>query len=407
METFNTASKSLVKDINMSVILRIVRDRGPISRAEIAKLTGLNPATVSSNVGNLMELGVVREVGIGASSGGRKPMLIELNPGGYYVIGVDMGTSDVSTGITDLEGRIQCKRTLPFGALSAPEDILGTIKQSIRAAIGDSGIPRDKLLGIGMGIHGLVDSDRGVSLFAPAFQWENVPIAEPFAAEFGLPVVIDNDVRAMALGEKWFGQAANASNFVFLNIGTSIGSGIYVNGELLKGAHFGAGEIGHIQMAEGGERCFCGKHGCLSTLAAGPAIEKRARRALESGEASALREWAAGDFSRITGEMIHQAALQGDPFSRRLLDETGRLLGGALSLVINLLNPEVIVIGGGVANGGDFIFNGIKEAVRRQAMKNNIEKIYIGPTGLGDDCGIIGAATLLLRNLFSNPYQYK
>lgn len=407
MEIFHTASKSLVKDINMSVILRIVRDRGPISRAEIAKLTGLNPATVSSNVGNLMERGVVRELGIGASSGGRKPMLIELNPEAYYVIGVDMGTSDVSTGITDLDGRIQCKRTLPFGGMSRPQDILAIMKRSIRETIDASGISHDKLLGIGIGVHGLVDPDMGVSLFAPAFQWENLQIAEPFAAEFDLPVLIDNDVRAMALGEKWFGQAMRVSNFFFLNIGTGVGSGIYVNGELLKGAHFGAGEIGHIQVVEGGERCFCGKCGCLSTLASGPAIEKRAKQAIEAGESTLLSEMCGNEPAMITGEMIHQAAVQGDPFSCKLLDETGRWIGGALSLVVNLLNPEMVVVGGGVSNGGDYIFQGMKEVVNERAMKNNVQKVLIQPTGLGDDCGIIGAATLILRNLFSNPYQYK
>lgn len=406
MDKFSTANKSLIKDINTSTILQMVRTKGPISRAEISKLTGLNPATVSSNVGSLMETGLVRETGIGASSGGRKPMLIELNPGAYYVIGVDMGTTDVSTGITDLEGRIQCKVTLPFRDLKEPKDILAVIGQSIRDVLQTSGLSSERMIGIGMGIHGLVDPDNGISLFAPAFQWENVPIAEPFSEEFGLPVSIDNDVRAMALGEKWFGKAADVGNFVFLNIGTGIGSGIYVNGELIQGAHFGAGEIGHIRTVEQGERCFCGKTGCLSTLVSGPAIERRARAAAEAGESPVLLELAASEPARITGELIHHAALQGDPFSLRLLDETGRLIGGALSVIINLLNPEMVLIGGGVANGGPYIFDGMKAEVERQAMQNNIRKIYIGPAGLGDDCGIIGAATLILRSVFRNPNQY-
>jgi glucokinase-like ROK family protein len=406
MDKFSVANKSLIKDINTSTILQIVRTKGPISRAEISKLTGLNPATISSNVGSLIEAGLVRETGIGASSGGRKPMMIELNPGAYYVIGVDMGTTDVSTGITDLEGRIQCKITLPFHDLKEPGEILAIISQSIREVLQASDLSSDQMIGIGMGIHGLVDPEKGISLFAPAFQWKDVPVSEPFSEEFGLPVSIDNDVRAMALGEKWFGKAADVGNFVFLNIGTGIGSGIYVNGELIQGAHFGAGEIGHVRVEEPGERCFCGKHGCLSTLAAGPAIERRARLAAEAGESPMLLDLVKGDLSRITGEIIHQAALRGDPYALRLLDATGRHIGGALSIIINLLNPEMVLIGGGVANGGPFIFDGLKAEVEQQAMHNNIEKIYIGPAGLGDDCGIIGAATLILRSVFRNPNQY-
>lgn len=407
METFNTANKSLIKDMNTSTILQIVRTKGPISRAEISKLTGLNPATVSSNTAGLMELGLVRETGIGVSSGGRKPLLLELNPEAYYVVGVDMGTTDVAVGITDLEGHIHYKSTLPFGNATNPEEIMAIIGQAIRIVLDEAGIAHERMLGIGMGIHGLVDPDRGISLFAPAFQWKNVDVAELFSEQFGLPVSIDNDARVMALGEKWFGKAKAVSNFVFLNIGTGIGSGIYVNGELLKGAHYGAGEIGHIRIGSHQEKpCFCGKTDCLSTVASGPALEGIARTAAARGEAPKLAELSGGEPDAITGELIHQAAIQGDAYSTGLLDQAGRSIGDALSLVINLLNPEMVLIGGGVANGGDFIFQGIKEEIANRAMQHNIEQIYVGPAGLGDDCGIIGAATLILRSVFSNPNQY-
>lgn len=407
MEKYTTANKSLIKDMNTSTILGLVRTRGPISRAEISKLTGLNPATVSSNTANLMEIGLVRETGIGASSGGRKPLLIEINPDSYFVIGVDMGTTDVATGIASLEGRILHKVTLPFGDCTEPEQILDIIAQSIRQVLAASGLTAEQLLGIGMGIHGLVDPDKGISLFAPAFQWEDIPVADYFVEQFGLPVSIDNDARAMALGEKWFGQATQVSNLVFLNIGTGIGSGIYVNGELIRGAHFGAGEIGHIRIATHQEvPCFCGKSDCLSTAASGPAIERIAQTAAARGEAAQLLELAGGEISAITGEVIHQAALAGDAFSIGLLDSAGRHIGDALSMMINLLNPEMVLVGGGVANGGEFIFNGMREEIAGRAMQHNIEHIHIGPAGLGDDCGMIGAATLILRSVFSNPNQY-
>lgn len=416
MKLFHTANKSLIKDMNTSTILQIVRTKGPISRAEISKLTGLNPATVSSNTANLMELGLVRETGVGASSGGRKPLMIELNPETYYVIGVDMGTTDVATGITDLEGRIKTRVTLPFGEHTNPEAVLGIIKDSVRLVIEGSGLDPGQFLGVGMGIHGLVDPEKGISLFAPAFAWENVSIAQEFSEEFNLPVFIDNDARAMALGEKWFGRASQVSNFVFLNIGTGIGSGIYVNGELLQGAHHGAGEIGHIRVVEPMAtaspskghtnppiRCFCGKAGCLSTVASGPSIERLARIAVDEGRSARLLELAGGDAEAITGELIHQAAVEGDPLAVQLLDTAGRHIGDALSLVVNLLDPEMVLVGGGVANGGPFLFEGMKEELAKRAMRQNIEHTYVGPAALGDDCGIVGAATLILRSVFSNP----
>ncbi len=407
MGKVHTANKSLIKDINTSTILQIVRERGPVSRADISKITGLNPATVSSNILNLIELGVVKEVGIGESSGGRKPTLLELNAGAFYVIGVDMGTTQVNTAVADMEGRIRHKTAMPFLGAFTPDEVLGVIKRSVHQVIERSGVDKGKILGIGMGIHGLVDSERGVSLFAPAFQWENVPVKDIFADEFSLPVTIDNDVRAMALGEKWFGSASDVSHFIVLNIGTGIGSGIYVNGELLRGAHFGAGEIGHISVVEQGEPCFCGKNGCLSTVASGPAMERRAREAIAGGEPSLITGLVQGDISKITGEIIYAAAVKGDALARRILDETGRYIGHAVSILVNVLNPEKILIGGGVAGGGEFLFRGMREIIAAKSMKNNIEKLTVGPTGLGGDCGMVGAAALILKDIFENPNQFK
>jgi glucokinase-like ROK family protein len=407
MNRFHTASIGLIKDINTATILRIIREKGPVSRADITKKTGLNPATVSSNVANLLELGIIREIGAGQSSGGRKPTLLELDSSAYYVIGVDMGTTQVSTAVTDMEGSIRCQVSIPFEGYSSPEDIMAIMCRSIEQAIDSSGVSRDKLLGIGMGIHGLVDSENGVSVFAPAFQWEHVPIKQKFMEAFGLPVEIDNDVRAMALGEKWFGRARQVSNFIFMNIGTGIGSGIYVHGELLRGAHFGAGEIGHVYVADNKETCYCGISGCLSTLASGPAMARRAAKRVASGESSLLSELSKGELSRITGEMISQAAQKGDPLSREVLYETGFYIGQAISILINVLNPEMILVGGGVSKAGEPLFQGIREAISSKSLRNNAKQLIIDSSELGERCGMVGAATLVLKNIFMNPYHFQ
>lgn len=410
MNRIDTARIGLVKDINTAAILRVIRESGPVSRADITKRTGLNPATVSSNVANLLEIGIVREIGAGRSSGGRKPTLLELDAGAFYVAGVDMGTTKVSAAITDLEGTIRHRVSLDFEGRTSPEEVLGVMRRSVGQALEAleaSGVERSRVLGIGMGIHGLVDAERGVSIFAPAFQWEQVEIVGRFEEWFGLPVEIDNDVRAMALGEKWFGRAKDVSDFIFLNIGTGIGSGIYVHGELLRGAHYGAGEIGHVHVADNRERCYCGISGCLSTLASGPALERQARRRAEAGELPLLLELAAGDVRAISGELISAAASRGEPGCRTLLKETGLYIGHAISLLINVLNPEMILVGGGVSKAGEPLYEGIREAARAKSLRNNASHVYIGPSALGDQCGLIGAATLILRNVFNHPYRFQ
>ncbi|MEI7027485.1 ROK family transcriptional regulator [Paenibacillus sp. y28] len=402
----STARIGLVKHINTATILRIIREAGPVSRADITKQTGLNAATVSSNVLPLLELGIVKEIGSGESSGGRKPTLLELAPGSYCVIGVDMGTTGVSTAVTDLGANMIAEVRLPFGEGSGPDEVLDTIEASIQQVLDQPGISPDQVLGIGIGFHGLVNTEEGVSLFAPAFGWENIPVRERFASRFDLPVFIDNDVRAMALGEKWFGQAVQVTNFIFVNVGTGIGSGIYVNGELLRGSHYGAGEIGHITVADNGERCFCGKYGCLSTIASGPALEERMRRRIQAGTASLLTQMTEGRLPEITGKLIHEAALLGDEPARRLLDETGRYLGHAVSILVNLLNPELVIVGGGVAASGDLLFKGMHEAIQEKSLRNNVKGMAIRPTAFGGKAGIIGAATLVLQEIFSAPHLF-
>jgi glucokinase-like ROK family protein len=405
MNRFPTASIGLIKDINTASILRVIRERGPVSRADITKQTRLNPATVSANVANLLELGIIREIGAGLSSGGRKPTLLELNASAFYVIGVDMGTTRVTAALTDLEGVIHNRVTKPFEERTAPEEVINRMCSTVEELISTSNVNRDQLLGIGLGIHGLVDTEEGISIFAPAFQWNNVSIRQSFVDRFGLPVEMDNDVRAMALGEKWFGRARDVQSFIFLNIGNGIGSGIYVNGQLLKGAHYGAGEIGHVYMAEHEETCFCGIAGCLSTWASGPAMERRARLRLLAGEPSLLHELSSGKPTLVTGEMISQAAASGDALSRHILQETGMWIGHAISILINVLNPEMILVGGGVSRAEEPLYEGIREAIADKSLHNNARDVFIGPSALGEQCGLVGAATLVLQNVFMNPYH--
>lgn len=396
---YNRADKKLIKKINTVSILKIIREKGPISRADISKMIGLNPATVSSNVSDLLQRSLIKEVGSGESSGGRKPILLELNNSEIYVIGVDMGIKKVSTGLIDIEGNIIQKITLQYPKEANQESVLGTIKDSIYEVVKGKDDDFNKIIGIGMGIHGIVDPEKGVSSYAPAFDWHNLDIVAIFKNEFNTPVIIDNDVRVMALGEKWFGKAKDAQNFVLLNIGTGIGAGIYLNGNLYRGNNFGAGEIGHVSIFDRKTKCKCGEYGCFEAMASGIGIVTRFIEELNNGGKSSILERI--DICQITSEEIYNEALKGDELSIQILKETGKYIGTGISMLINILNPEMILIAGGVSKAGKFIFEEIQKAVSKKSINNNLKLLYIGETILKEDAGIVGAATLIIRDIFS------
>lgn len=393
------ADKKLIKKINTVSILKIIREKGPISRADISKMIGLNPATVSSNVSDLLHQKIVREIGSGESSGGRKPILLELNSSEIFVVGVDMGIKKSTAGLIDIDGNVINKVTLYFGMEMNQEQVIEIMKDSIYKVVKGYDDKFNKIIGIGMGIHGPVDSQRGMSIYAPAFNWHNINIAEIFKEEFKVPVIIDNDCRAMALGEKWFGKAKDAKNFVLLNIGTGIGSGIYLNGNLYPGSSFGAGEIGHVSITNKKIECQCGKYGCFEAMASGTGIAKRFIKKVKEGKTTSILNKM--DISDITSEKIYEEALLGDELSIQMLKETGKYIGDGLSMLINILNPEMILMAGGVVRAREFIFDEIQKSVSKKSIDNNLKNLYIGETMLQENAGIVGSATLIIRDIFA------
>lgn len=396
-------ASELIKKINNLTILNIVREKGPVSRADIAKITGLNPATVSSNVNELLKGGFVIETGSGESSGGRRPVMVQLNSKTSYVIGVDMGISKVKTAVMDLGGEISQKSVIFYPEETDEQAIMDIIKQSIYCVLKKSGIDTDSIIGIGVGVHGIVNSNEGISVYAPAFRWRNVDIKKILEDEFNLSVFIDNDVRAMALGERWFGAARGVDDFVFINIGSGIGSGIMIGGELYTGTSFGAGEIGHISIDDSGPKCNCGNFGCLEVMASGPAIVRRVINQIKMGKSTLITRLVNDDLSKISGEIIYEAAKMGDAVASDTLQETGRYIGIAVSSVINILNPRLILIGGGVSMAGDFIFKPLIEVAKKKSLKDSGENVSILPAGLMENCGVIGAAALVIKDFFQIP----
>jgi N-acetylglucosamine repressor len=395
-----TGSFRWMKSLNKSTILNVIRLYGPISRAEIAKMTKLTPPTVTNIVGELLESKMVLESELGQSTGGRKPILLTLNPSAFQVVGVYVSAHRVRGIVCDLEGRTVDEEERALSPQPEMEVFLQTLRDVVAplaAGIRERNTP---LLGIGVGMHGLVDPDRGVSLFAPNLSLQNVPIRSFLESEFHVPVWVENDVRAMVLAESWFGQGKGLEDFICVHVGSGVGAGIFSARSLVRGPSYTAGELGHTTIDSSGPRCSCGNSGCLEALASGPALERRARMRLQAGAPSLLREQLDGRWEDLTGSMLTAAAQVGDAFAQEMLAETGRWLGIGLANLVNLLNPKRIILNGGVFNAGQYVLETLERTVWERALAAPAEDVTIVVSRLGKKAGAIGAATLVLQTLF-------
>ncbi|MCA0971519.1 ROK family transcriptional regulator [Halobacillus litoralis] len=395
---YKRGSFQLMKSMNRSTILNMIREEGPISRADIAKKTKLTPPTVSNIVKELISTQFVIETTQGMSKGGRKPTLLEINADQFYTIGVDVGTTQMKFVITNLFGKLKSHTTLTIPPFPSHEDILSIMKKGIRELM--DGADLNKFLGIGVGMHGIVDPEEGRSLFAPAFQLHDIPIRDVLENEFNMIVKVENDARAMTLGEYWFGNGNDADNMLGVNVGNGIGAGLMVKGRLFHGEHNLAGEIGHITIDLSGPKCNCGNYGCLQTLAAGPAIAERAKKELKAGRPSLIHELVDGDYDKVDGQKVYEAATQQDPFSIELLHQTGRYLGIGLTNLIHTINPKRMIIGGGVSGAGEFLMRGIEETIQSRGLTDKAKETSIVLSKLGEHASAIGACVLVLEEFF-------
>ncbi len=309
-------------------------------------------------------------------------------------IGIDVGGTNVKIALVD-DGKIIYSNSVPTYAQMGYEYTVNNIKQAIKDLMKETETTAADIKGIGFDFPGQVDYKTGVVKLAPNIPgWVNVPIAQMIEEAFHIPTRIDNDVRCAALGEMNFGAGKGCQNFVCITVGTGIGSGLVVNGQLVRGAANAAGEIGHIKLQmKDGPICGCGDTGCLEAFASGPSIVAMAQDYLKSGKSTKFREMA-GD-GEITPYIVAKAAEAGDPVAKRIFTIIGEYVGMGLVSVINLLNPEKVIIGGGVAEAGDLLLEPIRKTVMERAMVVARESVEIVPAELGNSAGVIGASMLV------------
>jgi len=390
MNKFLKVNSELPTEINTTMVLNTIWEHSSLSRSDIVSKTNLTAATVSRIVKKLIDYGFVQEVGHGLSSGGRKPILVKLNPRAKMVIGIDIEIDGINGVLVDLKGNILERKTLKN--IEVEQDkILKKVKDIIK----------EKIIGIGIGMHGLVDYYKGISIYPPAFKWSNVPVAEIIGKEFKLPVILDNNDRALAQGEKWFGVAKKMQNFICLKVGAGIGSGIFTNGILYRGISMSAGEVGHIVVDEDGPLCVCGNYGCLDSLATIPALIKRTVKLIRQGAESKIYSMVDGRLDTISEDIIFEAAKRGDAIALQVLRDTGRYLGIAIANIINVLNPEAVIIEGKIIEAEEFVFQSLRETVKNKALSYTFRKVRIISGVLGEDGVAIGASTLILERFLN------
>ena len=307
------------------------------------------------------------------------------------VIGVDLGGTNVNSAVVDDGGHISHRAWQSISGSRTAREVIDRLVACVEMTMDSCG--RERVSGVGVGTPGLIIEDTGTVVYAPNVpEWADLPLRSILHDRLGVPVTIENDANAAAIGEHWVGGAAGHANIVCITLGTGVGGAIIMNNEVWRGSNGAGGEIGHMTVVENGRMCGCGAPGCLEAYASATAIAGRARELLQSGRESALTEMADGDLDRIDAAMIAEAANQGDETAREVMHRAATLLGTAVSSLTNLLNPELVVIGGGVIRAGDLIFEPVRAEVARRAYKWSASILRIVPAQLGDDAGIIGAA---------------
>ncbi|MFG2037077.1 ROK family protein [Dactylosporangium sp. NPDC048998] len=401
------ADHNVMREVNRSLVLALVKEGGPVSRASIARSTTLAKPTVSAIVDELIADGLVREIGPGSTavSGGRPPILLEFNARSQLVVGVHIGARRTAIAIGDAAGEEIARREFPTprpgaappaGAPPAPADpraVLRLVATEVRAAIAGAGLPGAKIAAVGAVLPGLTDFHTGVCLLAPNLGWRDVPVRDILAAELGAPVYVHNAGQAAAVAENLEGAGERVGDLALLYAGTGLSAGILSDGRVFHGVGGTAGEIGHNAVPGIDEPCNCGNIGCLETVASGPAIVRAARRALAAGEASALAE-----VDEFDARDVAAAAQAGDDVAGRVIAGVGEHLGLAASWLINAYNPALVVVGGGLAAIGDLLLDPLRAAAARHALSPALRGVEIRASVLGPDAEVRGAVLLALQH---------
>ena len=390
---------------NKKVLLNLIKEKGKISRSELSKTTGLTPPSITRIVDEIVYNDNLAEyIGTGRSNGGRPPMIVKFKNTGNYIIGIDLGATYIRGGLVDLNANfiseIQVPTEINKGFASIIEKVTQVIEklQNRKETLNE---PHSKIWGVGIGVAGLVDNKTGLIESSPDFGWINVDFRKELQNKINIPFFYDNSTRLMALGELQLGDRKKLKNFAVINVGYGIASGLVIEGVLAKGFNGFAGEFGHISVDTNSKiQCKCGMYGCLEALASGHRIAELGKNILKENDSEILHNLCNGNPNFITAEIVAKAAKMGDKGCMHIYDDISEYLAKGIGVIANLLNPQIVYLGGGVSLNGQFLFDLIHEKKAKYILKSNFD-IPIIPTTFGEHSTTIGAVALVLDKIMS------
>lgn len=397
---------NLMKDYNKQLVLRTIQKYGPISRVEIANRIDLSRPSVSEIVSILIDEQWIEEKAMERKVRGRQPIPLDINKEKKVMFGLEIGAYRTSIIVSNLRAEILFEKQIEMDLQKDPNDMIVYLGQEIRLIAEEYSAQQIEVLGIGVGMHGLVDTQNGTNIFAPNLGWRNIEIKSILESETDLMVLIDNDCNSAALAEMWFGQGKEETNFISVIVDYGVGASIINNGSILRGNHHITGQIGHVTIEPDGPLCSCGNYGCLETLTSETAILKMIKRQLKIGRKSQILN-IQSEIDDLSIEDFYEAVNQGDELCVQIAKEVGRNLGLGFAILINLFGPKFIVLGGSLTKISHILLPEIKTIIRLKVMGEDAKETPIVTSALGNDLYTIGAASLIVEEIFSLPKPNK
>jgi predicted NBD/HSP70 family sugar kinase len=395
------ANRELTKAINQFNILNTIRKAGLISRVEIAKLTGQSRAAVTNITADLIQEKMIFEKETKAStSRGRRRVLLALNPDAAFVVGVKLSAFQVSFAVTNLQADILSSLIMPVRISKRPvEFVADLIEEGIRHCVAEARLTMEKISGIGIGVPGFVDSEKGVTYWSPLYRRGNKTLRHLIEARCKIKTYIENDANTVTLAQQWFGEGKEVDNFLVVTVEHGVGMGIVVNGQIYRGVKGIGAEFGHLVIRPGGAPCRCGKRGCIEAYVADYCILERAVEACKAGE------WKYNSTSSLTIEEVTDIAKRGEPALKKIFKNAGEILGLGIAGLVQIFNPEKIIVAGEGVRAGELLFTPMQNKIKTHSSPEMYETLKIVIQRWKDTDWARGAASLVLQELYKSPFN--
>ena len=392
---------TLLKQINKLLVLKTILDNKIISRTKISKLVDLNKATVSNLTDELIKEGYVVEKGYGKSKGGRRPVLLQVNKDVGSIIGIDLGVDYIHIILSNFVGEVIFEEYANMKIGEDKEKLLRLLFDLIEKSVKKAPQTPKGILGIGIGVPGIIEKESGTVLLAPNLKWQNVPLRSIVQQKFNLPVYIDNEANAGALGEKWFGEWGKVSDLIYLSVGIGLGAGIIIDNKLFRVAAGFAGEVGHTTINFQDDVCSCGNIGCLENFASERALLSVIKKLVKQGVEDRYISWENVD--EITPSRIIQAAKEGSRVCRMAILEVAEKMGIGVANLVNIFNPEMVIIGNKASFFGELFLEKLREVINQRSFIAQFYNLKIEVSKLKDRAVVLGCIAMVISDMLSFP----